>query len=150
MTEFGRVQETAELAVGARALPVLVVPELNEPRFGVFEGGPFTQYGEWAWRAGPLESPPSNADRRGETRGEIGARYARGFRVLLERPEETILLVAHSLPLRYALDAAAGRAPAQRAEAVAYTTVWRLSRAELGRAVAVLEAWAAAPAFKAH
>ena len=150
VTEFGRVQETAELAVGARALPVLVVPELNEPRFGEFEGGPFAAYGDWAWRSGPLEQPPSSAERRGETRGEIGARYARGYRVLLERPEETILLVGHSLPLRYVLDAAAGRAPAQRAEAVEYTTVWRLSRAELDRAVAVLEAWAAAPVFEAH
>lgn len=150
MTEFGRVQETAELAVGGCALPVLVVPELNEPRFGEFEGGPFAAYGEWAWGSGPLDSPPSSAERLGETRAEIGARYARGYRLLLERPEETILLVAHSLPLRYVLDAAAGRAPARRAEAVEYATVWRLSRGELDRAVAVLEAWAAAPAFRAH
>ena len=142
VTEFERVRETADLAVGARGLPVLVVPELNEPRFGDFEGGPLAVYGEWAWRSGPLEAPPG-----GETRGEIAARYARGFRLLLERPEEAILLVAHSLPLRYVLDAAEGRPPSQRADVVGYATVLRLTRNELERAVAVLESWAASPAF---
>ena len=47
----------------------------------------------------------------GEHRGEIAARYAGGFRQLLERPEETILLVAHSLPIRYVLDAGGGLSP---------------------------------------
>jgi broad specificity phosphatase PhoE len=142
VTEFERVRETAEVAVGARELPLLVVAELNDPRYGDFEGGPLDAYREWAWGRGPLDAPPG-----GEHRGELATRYARGFRTLLDRPEETILLVTHSLPLRYVLDAAEGRPPAAKVGMVEYATVARLERAELERAVHVLETWAAAPAF---
>ena len=104
-TEFERVRETADLAVGDAA-PRLVVPELNDPRYGEFEGGALDDYREWVWGRGPLEAPAG-----GEHRGEIAARYAVGFRKLLERPEETILLVAHSLPVRYVLGRGRGSVP---------------------------------------
>ena len=91
---------------------------------------------------GPLDAPEG-----GEHRGEIAARYADGLRKLLDRPEETILLVAHSLPLAYLRDAAAGTAPRSRMEMVEYAQVLRIGRDELERAIEVLEAWAAAPAF---
>lgn len=142
VTEFERVRETAELAVGSRGLPFLVVPELNEPRFGRFEGGPAHDYGVWAWESGPLE-----ASHGGEHRGELAARYARGFRLLLDRPEESTLLIAHSVTLRYLLEAAEGRPPSPRVEAVEYATVVSLSRSEVARAVELLDAWAASPAW---
>ncbi len=66
---------------------------------------------------------------------------------LLERPEETILLVAHSLPIRYVLDAADGVSPRAKVGLVEYATPYPLTRERLERAVDVLEAWAAAPAF---
>jgi broad specificity phosphatase PhoE len=144
VTEFARVRETAELALAGRSVPEVVVPELNDPRYGEFEGGALDAYREWVWGRGPLEAPAG-----GEHRGEIAKRYAGGFRILLERPEDTILLVAHSLPLRYVLDAAEGRNPAAKVALVEYATAYRLDRAGLERAVAVLEAWAAAPAFLA-
>ena len=34
VTEFQRVRETAELALDGREVPFLVVPELNDPRYG--------------------------------------------------------------------------------------------------------------------
>lgn len=142
VTEFERVRETAELALEGRAVPVLVVPELNDPRYGEFEGGSLDRYREWAWGMGPLDAPEG-----GEHRGDIAARYARGLRTLLDRPEETILLVAHSLPLAYLRDAAAGTAPRSRMEMVEYAQVLRIGRDELEPAIEVLEAWAAAPAF---
>ena len=142
VTQFERVRETAELALEGRDIPALVVPELNDPRYGEFEGGSLDRYREWAWGMGPLDAPEG-----GEHRGEIAARYARGLRKLLDRPEETILLVAHSLPLAYLRDAAAGTAPRSRMEMVEYAQVLRIGRDELERAVEVLEAWAAAPAF---
>jgi probable phosphoglycerate mutase len=142
VTEFERVRETAELALEGRAIPMLVVPELNDPRYGEFEGGSLDRYREWAWGMGPLDAPEG-----GEHRGDIAARYARGMRKLLDRPEETILLVAHSLPLAYLRDAAAGTAPRSRMEMVEYAQVLRIGRDELERAIEVLEAWAAAPAF---
>jgi broad specificity phosphatase PhoE len=142
VTEFERVRETAELALAGRDVPCAVVPELNDPRYGEFEGGPLDVYREWVWAKGPLEAPTG-----GEHRGEIAARYARGYRTLLERPEESILLVAHSLPLAYVRDAAEGRPPRSRTGLVAYAEVLELDRDALVRAVEVLDAWAASPAF---
>jgi probable phosphoglycerate mutase len=145
VTEFERVRETAELALAGREVPYLVVPELNDPRYGEFEGGSLTVYREWVWEQGPLVAPDG-----GEHRGEIAARYARGYRMLLERPEETILLVEHSLPLAYLRDAAEGRPPRSRTDLVAYAEVLELDREAVARAVDVLETWAAAPVFEAH
>ena len=141
VTEFERVRETADLAVGD-SVPRVVVPELNDPRYGEFEGGALDAYREWVWGRGPLEAPAG-----GEHRGEIAARYAAGFRKLLDRPEETILLVAHSLPVRYVLDAAEGVSPRAKVGMVEYATPYRLTATQLEGAVDVLEAWAERPAF---
>jgi len=142
VTEFERVRETAELALAGRDVPFLVVPELNDPRYGEFEGGSIVAYRAWAWSRGPLDAPAG-----GEHRGEIAGRYARGLRILAGRPEDTVLLVAHSLPLAYLRDAAAGTAPRSRMDMVDYAQVLRLGAAEVEQAVGVLEAWASAPAF---
>ena len=142
VTEFERVRETAEIALGGRDVPFLVVPELNDPRYGEFEGGSLDAYRQWVWERGPLEAPEG-----GEHRGEIAARYALGLRQLLERPEETILLVAHSLPIRYVLDAGAGLSPRSKVALVEYAQPARLTHQELERAVEVLEEWAGAPSF---
>jgi probable phosphoglycerate mutase len=142
VTEFERVRETADLALGDREVPRLVVPQLNDPRYGEFEGGALDAYREWVWGRGPLDAPAG-----GEHRGEIAARYAAGFRALLERPEERILLVAHSLPIRYVLDAAEGVSPRAKVGLVEYATPYSLTRERLERAVDVLDAWAASPVF---
>lgn len=142
VTEFERVRETAELALAGRDVPFFVVSELNDPRYGKFEGGPLAAYREWVWDRGPLDAPAG-----GEHRGEIAGRYARGFRTLLARPEETILLVAHSLPIAYVRDAAAGCAPRSKTEQVEYAELLELDRSALESAIRLLEDWAAAPAF---
>ena len=142
VTEFERVRETAEIALTGREVPLLVLPELNDPRYGEFEGGSIVAYREWAWARGPLDAPEG-----GEHRGELAGRYARGFRALSVRPEDTILVVAHSLPLAYLRDAAAGTAPRSRMDMVDYAQVLRLEAAGVERAVCVLDAWAASPRF---
>ena len=142
VTEFQRVRETAEIALVGRDVPFLVLPELNDPRYGEFEGGSIVAYRAWAWAQGPLDAPEG-----GEHRGELASRYARGLRTLADRPEDTILVVAHSLPLAYLRDAAAGTAPRSRMDMVDYAQVLRLEAAEVEQAVGVLEAWASAPAF---
>jgi broad specificity phosphatase PhoE len=142
VTEFERVRETAQLALAGRDVPYLVVPELNDPRYGDFEGGPLAAYREWVWERGPLEAPPG-----GEHRGDLASRYARGFRTVLDRPEKTILLVAHSLPIAYVRDAAEGCPPRSRTDQVGYAEVLELDRTGLERAIHVLETWAEAPAF---
>ena len=142
VTEFERVRETAQLALAGRDVPFVVVPELNDPRYGEFEGGSLDVYREWIVGRGPLEAP-----RGGEHRAAIVSRYAAGFRRLLDRPEGTVMLVAHSLPIAYLRDAASGAPPRSKLDQVEYATVLRLERQGLEGALDVLEAWTASPAF---
>jgi broad specificity phosphatase PhoE len=142
-SSFRRAQETAELALDGRPVPRLVVPELDDIRVGSFEGGPLQAYLDWAWAHGPLEPGPGG----GESRAEAAARFARGFRVLLERDEASILHVGHSLPLRYVLNAAAGHDPAARSPVVDHATAEILDAQAVEAGVERLERWCASPAF---
>jgi broad specificity phosphatase PhoE len=141
-TEFERVRETADLALIGRDVPRLVLAELNDIGFGAYEGGTLAEYRAWAWSEPPTAAPPG-----GESRAAIVERYVRGYRTVLSRPERTILVVAHGLPIRYVLDAAAGVDPGPRVEQVAYAEPFEFSAAELARAVERLDAWTAAPAW---
>ena len=142
-SEFERAIETADVALGGRDVPRLVVAELNDPRYGSYEGGLLAEYQRWAHAADALAEPPGG----GESRGRLAARYARGLRIVLERPEARVLVVAHALPIRYVLNAASGLDPTQVLEPVAYAELHRLDAGELARAVERLAAWSAAPAF---
>jgi len=142
-SEFERVRETADLALEGREVPRLVLPELNDIRFGEFEGRPLTDYRAWAHAHGPEEPAPGGGDSRAETVG----RYVRAYRTILARPEETVLVVAHGLPVRYILDAVEGRNPAAVIAQVPYAEPFRLEAGELTPAVDILEAWVANPAW---
>jgi broad specificity phosphatase PhoE len=141
-SEFVRVRQTADLALAGREVPRLVVCELNDVRFGEFEGQPFDVYRAWARDCDPSEPPPG-----GESRADVAARYVRGFRRVLERPERTILVVAHGLPLRYTLLALEDLDPTPIVEQVPLAEPYRLTRAELERATARLERWSKAPVW---
>ncbi len=109
-TELERVRATADVALAGRDVPRLVVPELNDPLYGPFEGSAIDEYRAWAAGAPSSETPGDG----GESRHAIVERYARGLRIVLDREEETILVVAHSLPISY-LARRARRARAGRA-----------------------------------
>jgi broad specificity phosphatase PhoE len=145
-TRFRRTRETLRLALaGGRAgVPTIVVPELDEIDFGSFEGGPLGAYREWAWTHEPDARCPGD----GETRVEVAMRIAIALDLLLARAEETILVVGHSLPIRYVLDAADGRFPAAKIEQVAHATPYPLGRARAERAAETLRAWADEPQFR--
>jgi broad specificity phosphatase PhoE len=141
-TRFQRTRSTAELAWPDA--PLLEVAELDEIRFGRWEGTRFGDgYEAWARSAGPEETCPGG----GESRVEAARRYARGFRLLLERPEARLALVAHGAQIRYLLVAVGGSAPARILEHVPPAEPYRVDRDELRRAIELLEAWAAAPEF---
>jgi broad specificity phosphatase PhoE len=142
-SEFERAQETAGLALEGRNVPRLVLADFNDIRFGEFEGRPLTDYRAWAHAHGPEDICPGG----GESRAQTVARYVRGYRTILARPEETILLVAHGLPVRYVLDAVDGRDPVARVEQIPYAEPFRPSRAELERAVERLATWVRTPAW---
>jgi probable phosphoglycerate mutase len=143
VTEFARTRETADVALAGRDVPRVVVPELNDIRFGRFEGAPLEEYRGWARSAGPAEACPGG----GESRAEAAARFAAGYRILLARPEASALVVCHALPIRYVLGALLERDPSATVEPVEECEPFRLSSAQLERAAARLEAWAAAPVF---
>jgi broad specificity phosphatase PhoE len=142
-SEFQRVQQTADVALAGRDVPRLVLRELNDVRFGRFEGGTLSAYREWAGANEPTIAAPGG----GESRAATVARYVRGYQTILARPERTILVVAHGLPIRYVLNALRGEGPAPLVEQVPYAEPYRLSREEVEQAVARLDAWAAEPAW---
>ena len=143
VTEFSRTRETAELALAGRDVPRLVVPELNDIRFGSFEGGLLDDYRKWAHAHGPGETCPGG----GESRAAAAERFASGFRAVLARPEPRVLVVAHGLPIRYLLSALIEQDPAAIVEPVPYAETQRVSAAQLARATARLEAWSRSPSF---
>jgi broad specificity phosphatase PhoE len=143
VSEFQRAQETANLALEGRDAPRLVLPQLNDIRFGDFEGRALTEYRAWAHSHGPEEPAPGGGDSRAET----VRRYIVAYRTILARPEQTILVVAHGLPVRYVLDALEDRTPAAAVEQVPYAEPFRLTADELAGAVDLLDAWAALPVW---
>ena len=143
-TAFARTEETAELALARRNVPRLVVPELNDIRFGEYEALSFADYLAWARSAAPTEEPPGG----GESRARVVDRYVRGFRTVLARPERLILAVLHGLPIRCVLNALAGRPPQPVLDQVSSAEAVRVSAAELEEALAALAEWTAAPVWR--
>jgi broad specificity phosphatase PhoE len=142
-SQFQRVQETADLALEGRNVPRLVLPELNDIRFGEYEGRLLTEYRAWAHTHGPEDPAPGGGDSRAQT----VARYVRAYGELLERQEPNVLVVAHGLPIRYVLDAIEGRDPAAAVAQVPYAEPFRLTADELRTAVARLGTWADSPVW---
>ncbi len=120
-----------------------MLPELNDPLYGAYESGPLDAYLEWAHANDSAAEPPGG----GERRQTLVARYAVGFRTIVERPERTILVVTHSLPIAYVLMALEGRDPEPHVPSVEYATIHVLSAHELAQVVARLEGWCAAPSW---
>jgi broad specificity phosphatase PhoE len=143
-TELARTQETLAFALDGRDVPTFTVPELNEIRFGSFDGGLLDTYRAWA----AAQSPSQRAPGGGESRADVAARFARGLRVLLALDGDTILFVGHALALRYALDAAEGLPPAALMRPVEHAHPYRIDRNGIERAAALLEAWSLAPQFR--
>ncbi len=141
-SEFQRTKETADVALAGREIPRLVVPELNDINVGTFEGGPLETYLAWAREASPIDVPAG-----GESRAQAAARIADGYRLVLGRPEDHVLVIGHGLTIRYLLLAVAGEGPRPVLEKVDYATPYKLTRQELLEAVEDLERWATDPTW---
>lgn len=103
LSPFPRVVQTAEIALEGRPVPRLTDPELGDVRIGELEGLTLADY-----RAHPAHSDRVQAFPGGESLNDAARRYAGVFERLLERAEEAILVVGHEIPVRYAVNAAAG------------------------------------------
>ena len=143
VTEFPRTHQTAELALEGRNVPRLVLAELDDPDYGEFEGGSLAEYRAWVTAHTSHEPIPGSR----ESRLDVIQRYVRGLRVVLDRPETTVLCVLHSLPIAYLLGGLELRDPAPRMAVVGYAELLRTSAGELERAISRLEAWCAAPTW---
>jgi broad specificity phosphatase PhoE len=134
----------ATLALAGREVPVLEEPRLADPHAGSFEGRTLDEYRAWAWS----ESSHAEAPGGGESRLGIAERYAAAYRALLDRPERTILAVIHALPIAYLLLALDGEPPRPRVDLrVEHALPYPFTHVELERALAVIEAWCAAPTW---
>jgi 2,3-bisphosphoglycerate-dependent phosphoglycerate mutase len=143
VTEFERTHQTADLVLGDRPVPRLVVRELNDPSYGAFEGGALSAYRAWAAKHGPEDAAPGG----GETRLAVAKRYVRGFRIVLERAESTILVVCHSLPIAFALASADGRSPRAKMPLITPAEPHILYADGLRQAVKRLDAWTRNPVY---
>lgn len=142
-SEFERTRQTADLALDGRDVRRIVVPELNDPLYGRYEGGALEDYRSWADSAASGDAVPGG----GESRRLIIERYTRGFRLVLERAERCSLVVAHSLPIAYILAARDATLPARRVPLVEHAHPYRFAAEELERAVTLLEDWCVAPTW---
>ena len=104
-SRFSRTLETARIALAERDVPFLEEPLLDDIDVGELEGRTIEEYRTWKREHSRGEPFPG-----GESLDDAARRYARAFTNLLERPEAAILVACHEIPVRYALNAAAGAA----------------------------------------
>jgi broad specificity phosphatase PhoE len=102
-TRFARTRDTAEVALEGRGVPFEVEPLLDDIDVGELEGLPLEEYRAWKRQHVRSDDFP-----RGESLDDAARRYAKAFGKLLQRPERSILVVMHEIPLRYAINAADG------------------------------------------
>ena len=103
-TRFPRARATAEIALTERVdIPFLVEPLLDDIRLGDLEGAELEDYR--AWKHGHARSVPFPG---GESLDDAARRYAEAFRALIAGPHRRLVIVTHEIPIRYALNGAAG------------------------------------------
>jgi broad specificity phosphatase PhoE len=100
-TRLLRTQQTLEVALRGRPVPVLIAPGFDEIRTGDFDGEPIEGYWSWKEHHTGRERFP-----HGESEDEALIRYANALRRLLSRTETVTLLVVHGFALRHIMAAA--------------------------------------------
>ena len=134
-TRFTRTRETAEIALQDRDVPIEIEPLLDDIDVGNLEGIPLEDYR--AWKREHTRRDPFPA---GESLDAAAERYAQAFRKLLQRPQASMLVVTHEIPLRYAINAADGSddldGPAHQ---LPNATPYLFDEQALGRAVEGIE-----------
>jgi broad specificity phosphatase PhoE len=136
VTRFGRTRETAEIALDTRAVRFDVEPLFDDIDVGDLEGASIDEYRRWKRAHGRAESFPN-----GESLDAAAARYTRALESLLARSEAAILVVAHEIPVRYALNAAEGsRNPDSPHHAIANATPYLFDEERLAEAATHLKA----------
>ncbi len=105
-SDLNRARSTAEIVASVHATEVVLCPELRELDFGQIEGMTFEEVDRCCpeavrlWKGGDVDA----AAPAGENLRQLASRVRRlAARLQRHSPEETILIVAHSGPLRVLL-----------------------------------------------
>ena len=134
-TRFSRTVETAEIALAGRDVPFMEEPLLDDIKIGELEGKTLDDYRDWK-----REHTRADAFPGGESLDDAARRYAEAYSRVLARPESSILVVTHEIPLRYAINAADGSddldGPTHQ---LANATPYLFDEAALERAVSGIE-----------
>jgi phosphoserine phosphatase len=100
-----RAVQTAEIVTRSHSTLLMKTPLLDDPPAGVFEDGPVEAFVRWMSVCdADTPVPGTSMSLRDSAR-----RYFEAARLLLRRPERTILVVAHAPALRWIVQAAQGR-----------------------------------------
>jgi probable phosphoglycerate mutase len=102
-TRFERTRRTAELALAGRGVLTVEEPLFDDIRVGELDGHTLEEYRTWKRAHTSADAFPG-----GESLNDAARRYAEGYRTLLAREEQRILLVTHEIPVRWALNCVAG------------------------------------------
>ena len=134
-TRFTRTRETAEIALEGRDVPIEIAPLLDDIDVGDLEGLSIEDYRAWKREHTRRDPFPG-----GESLDAAARRYAQAFRELRERPQTSVLVVTHEIPVRYAINAADGSddldGPAHQ---LANATPYLFDKEALARAVEGIE-----------
>jgi probable phosphoglycerate mutase len=135
-SEFPRTRQTAALALAGRDLECAVDSNLNDIRYGAFEGQAKDRYHTWA-REHALSTPIPG----GESRADVASRLCAALEMLLGRPQQCALVVTHELLIDDLLRAVRGQLPQRVHPDVPYATPYRLTALDLDHALAFLRDW---------
>jgi len=102
-TRFARTRQTAEIALEGRAVPLREEPLLDDVDVGLLEGHTLAEYRAWKRAHSRRDLLPG-----GESLEQAARRYARAFAALTLGGADAVLVVCHEIPVRYALNGAAG------------------------------------------
>lgn len=133
-SRFLRTRQTIEVALADRRIPLRVDPDLDEVNAGAFDGVPITAY--WAWKE---QHRPSDRFPGGESLDGAAERYTAAVRRLLDRPQQTTLIICHELALRLILAAAATAPHPHGQRGVANARLYLLEEEALRRALERLQ-----------
>jgi broad specificity phosphatase PhoE len=138
-SRFPRTRQTADLALGDRPIPRLVLKELDDVRLGDFEARPVQEVRAWLRLHGPAAPIPGG----GESRLDSIRRYIDAYRTILAREERVVLVVTHGLPVTIIRLALRGQQVPLTLEEVQVEPAvpFEFSAEELARAVKGLRVW---------
>ena len=102
-TRFGRTVETAQIAIDGRDVPIVEEALFDDVDIGDLEGQTIDDYRAWKRAHTRDDAFPG-----GESLNDAARRYAGAFEGLLAHDAAAMLVVCHEIPVRYAVNAAAG------------------------------------------